>query len=49
MGQAANNLVVIKGAKEDLLAFKKTAYKNDSEAFCFEQLLPYPSPFVGSE
>ena len=49
MGQAATNLVVIKGTEEDLLTFKKTAYKNDSEAFCFQQLLPYPSSFTGSE
>jgi len=49
MGSASNNLVIIKGTKEDLLEFKKTACKNDSEAFCFQQLLPYPDYFEGSE
>jgi len=39
MGSASNNLVIIKGTKEDLLEFKKTACKNDSEAFCFQQRL----------
>jgi hypothetical protein len=49
MGSASNNLVIIKGSKEDLSELKKTAYKNDSEAFCFQQLLPYPSYIKGSK
>ena len=49
MGSASNNLVIIKGEKEDLLEFKKKAYKNDSEAFSFQQLLPSPDYFEGSE
>lgn len=43
MGTPAFNLVIVKGAKEDLDAFEKVAYKNESEAFCMEQLLPLPT------
>ena len=42
MANPAYNLVIVKGAKHDLEAFEKIAWKSDSEAFCMEQLLPLP-------
>jgi len=42
MGTPAYNLVIVKGDKEVLDAFEKLAFKNESEAICFEQLLPLP-------
>ena len=46
MGSASNNLVILEGNRADLLKFKKEAYKNDSEAFKFEKLLPLPSYYT---
>ena len=40
MGEPAYNLVIVKGAKEDLVKFEKTALKTESEAFCVKQLIP---------
>lgn len=42
MGEPAYNLVIVKGAKEDLDKFEKAAFKNESEAFCVAQLIPLP-------
>ena len=42
MGEPAYNLVIVKGAKEDLVKFEKTALKTESEAFCVKQLIPLP-------
>ena len=42
MGTPAYNLVIVKGDKKDLDEFEKKAYKSESEAFCFKQLLPLP-------
>jgi len=48
MGVPAYNLVIVKGDKSDLEQFEKLAYKNDSNAIVFEQLLPFP-PYLGGE
>ncbi len=42
MGETAYNLVIVKGAKEDLEKFEKAAFKTESEAFCIEQIIPLP-------
>jgi len=42
MGTAAYNLVIIRGASEDLKEFELKAYKTESEAFCMEQLVLIP-------
>ncbi len=42
MGETAYNLVIVKGAKEDLDKFEKAAFKTESEAFCIEQIIPLP-------
>ena len=36
------NLVIVKGSKQDIAKFKKSAFENESRAFCFEKLLPIP-------
>ena len=42
-------LVTISGEKSGLQKFEKTAYKNDLEEFCIEQLLPFPNYIFGEE
>ncbi len=42
MGETAYNLVIVKGAKEDLEKFEKAAFKTESEAFCINKLIPLP-------
>jgi len=49
MGTPAFNLVIVEGSKKELDEFGKTAYKNDSEAFCMEQLLPLPEYLAGED
>ena len=42
MAEAAYNLVIVKGARNDLDNFERQAYKNESQAFCLEKLFPLP-------
>ena len=42
MAEAAYNLVIVRGAKNDLDNFEKLAYKNESQAFSFEKLFLLP-------
>ena len=42
MTEETSNLVIVKGAKNDLDNFEKLAYKNESQAFSFEKLFPLP-------
>jgi hypothetical protein len=42
MAEAAYNLVIVRGAKNDLGNFEKQAYKNESQAFSLEKLFPLP-------
>jgi len=42
MGTPAYNLVIVRGTKEDLNTFERLAHKTESEAICFDQLLPLP-------
>ncbi len=42
MAEAAYNLVIVKGARNDLDNFERQAYKNESQAFSFEKLFPLP-------
>jgi hypothetical protein len=41
MGEAAYNLVTVKGCKADLDKFEKIAYTNESEAFCLKNFINY--------
>ena len=41
MGCAVNNLVIIKGSERDVLRFKADAFEDESNAFNFDQLLPF--------
>lgn len=49
MGSASQNLLVVKGDKRDIDNFKQLVYKNDSEAFLFQKIIPLPDYFEGSE
>ena len=49
MGTPAYNLVIVRGTKEELDTFEKLAYKTESEAICFDQLLPLPGYLVKEE
>ena len=49
MGQAAQNLVILKGDTKALQKFKNLAYKNDSEAFSFDKLIPFPDYYLDAD
>jgi hypothetical protein len=49
MGTPAYNLVIVRGEGKELNEFAKKAFKNKSEAFCMEQLLPLPGYLAGKD